>query len=89
MVRLYQNYPKEPVRQLAFPSPGGLWLVEPTPRRGGDKGEGETIKGQNTHYFITPTLILRQGGGDYCVSGWTLTNTVCANVAYMLETGTF
>ena len=43
------------------------------PLAGGDKGEGETIKGQNTYYFITPTLILpRQGGGDYCVSGWTL-----------------
>ena len=25
---------------INFPSPGGLRLVEPTPRRGGDEGEG-------------------------------------------------
>jgi hypothetical protein len=47
-------------------------LLSP-PLAGGDKGEGETRRVQNTYYFITPTLILpRQGGGDYCVSGWTL-----------------
>jgi len=28
---------------INFPSPGGLRLVEPTPRRGGDEGEGEEI----------------------------------------------
>jgi hypothetical protein len=27
--------------QLSFPSPGGLWFGEPTPRRGGDVGGGD------------------------------------------------
>jgi hypothetical protein len=31
------------IRKLYFPSLGGLWLVEPTPRRGGDKGEGDMV----------------------------------------------
>jgi hypothetical protein len=39
-----------------FTSPGGLRLVEPTPRRGEDKGKGEMIKLLISYLFYHPHL---------------------------------
>ena len=63
---IYQTPLSQPIsaKLIKIPSPGGLWLVEPTPRRGGDEGEGE----KDSSFTIVRIMSMRQLKCSYNVN---------------------